>query len=177
MITLTIQLWWKLIQRTQTMNTKWSQLRKRETRNNWKDSTEMLKHFSVWSGLAQFRKFKIFSSLYCSVLIPPVFQIPTLRKNPFIKRNTNLKHGDMQLNALQACLTGGDAGLQPAHQVVLLPGSVVGARQHGRPVHDQLRELPDLDVVLHCFFTQIINWNFAFSTKILCLHLSNNVYP
>lgn len=94
-----------------------------------------------------------------------------------MERNTYLKHGDMQLDALQACLAGGDAGLQPAHQVVLLPGSVVGARQHSRPVHDQLRELPDLDVVLHCFLTQIINRHFAFSTKILRLHLCNDVYP
>lgn len=82
----------------------------------------------------------------------------------------------MQLNALQARLTGGDTGLQPAHQVVLLPGSVIGAGEHSRPVHDQLRELPDLDVVLHCFLTQIINRNLAFSTKILGLHLSNDVH-
>lgn len=82
----------------------------------------------------------------------------------------------MQLNTLQARLAGGNAGFQPAHQVVLLPGGVIGTGQHGRPVHDQLGELPDLDIVLHGFLTQIIHGNLAFSTKILCLYLSDDVY-
>ena len=134
----------------------------------------MLKLCLFWVGtIWEVDIFLFFILFYINL---PAFQIPTLKTNPFTKRNTHLKHGDMQLNALQARLAGGDAGLQPAHQVVLLPGSVVGACQHSRPVHDQLRELPDLDVVLHCFLTQIINRNFAFSTKILCLHLCNDIY-
>lgn len=107
--------------------------------------------------------------------MPPAFQIAPLREN-IVKQSAHLKHGDVQLHALQAGLAGGNASLQPAHQVVLLPGRVVGAGQHGGPVHDQLRELPNLDVVLHGFLTQIVHGNLALSTKILCLDLCNDVH-